>query len=156
MSALTDSEGLRLWCGKPASCVPFSVFPIIYNFVYHRIENNTGISMCAAMINRKTLSCKQMCLFLVCKNLLIVPFHLSFFLSSAPIASLVVCSVWKPNRRSKKEIVKSINYCAKFVWWFFKPDSMNCSCFVSFRLHCGEKAPKWRISCIHGREWQDL
>ena len=71
---------LRLWCGKPASCVPFSVFPILYNFVYHRIENNTGITMCAVMINRKTLSCKQICLFPVCKNLLIVPFHLSFFL----------------------------------------------------------------------------
>ena len=56
----------------------FSVFPIIYNFVYHRIENNTGISMCAVMINRKTLSCKQMWLFPVCKNLLIVPFHLYF------------------------------------------------------------------------------
>ena len=71
---------LRLWCGKPASFVPFSVFPILYNFVYHRIENNTGISMCAVMINRKTLSCKQICLFPVCKNLLIVTFHLSFFL----------------------------------------------------------------------------
>ena len=81
---------LRLWCGKPASCVPFSVFPILYNFAYHRIENNTGISMCAVMINRKTLSCKQMCLFPVCKNLLIVPFHLSFFLLTAPISSLVI------------------------------------------------------------------
>ena len=45
---------LRLWRRKPASCVPFSVFPIIYNFVYHRIENNTGISMCAVMKTRKT------------------------------------------------------------------------------------------------------
>ena len=47
---------LRLWRRKPASCVPLSVFPIIYNFkfVYQRIENNTGISMCAVMITRKT------------------------------------------------------------------------------------------------------
>ena len=46
---------LRLWHRKPASCVPLSVFLIIYNFkfVYHRIENNTGISVCAVMITRK-------------------------------------------------------------------------------------------------------
>ena len=61
-------------------------FPIICKF-----ENNTGLSMCDVMLNRKTLSYKQMWLFPVCKNLLIVPFQsfILFLLVTAPIASWV-------------------------------------------------------------------